>query len=195
MRPSRELIASVNTSAFLVTNQKDEPITSGLLVIQDQPRTEHISEMGTSHQHGFVKRYGLVRDDRHEAPPVMVPFRRSPARPFAVLQIPRHHGWLRGKVDRILVVWILGAPRLNLLPRQVIFSVPDVHLHDAVTDRFPEMKWPRSLVHLTSVVEQANVRQDCAQTVVGLGLIVLQDQGSLELGDRFKVLEVFRRTP
>jgi hypothetical protein len=74
MRPSRELIASVNTSAFLVTNQKDEPITSGLLVIQDQPRTEHISEMGTSHQHGFVKRYGLVRDDRHEAPPVMVPF-------------------------------------------------------------------------------------------------------------------------
>jgi hypothetical protein len=57
------------------------------------------------------------------------------------------------------------------------------------------MKWPRSLIHFTSVVEQANVRQDCAQTVVGLGLFVLQDQGSLELGDRFKVLEVFRRTP
>jgi hypothetical protein len=37
---------------------------------------------------GFVKRYGLVRDDRHEAPPVMVPFRRSPARPFPVLP---HH--------------------------------------------------------------------------------------------------------
>jgi hypothetical protein len=63
-------------------------VLSCLPVIQDQPRTEHISEMGTSRQHGFVKRYGLVRDDRHEAPPVMVPFRRSPARPFAVLP---HH--------------------------------------------------------------------------------------------------------
>jgi hypothetical protein len=48
-------------------------------LIQNQPRTEHISEM-VSRQHGFVKRYGLVRDDRPEAPPVMVPFRRSPAR-------------------------------------------------------------------------------------------------------------------
>jgi hypothetical protein len=43
-----------------------------------------ISGTATNRQHGFVKRYGLVRDDRHEAPPVMVPFRRSPARPFAV---------------------------------------------------------------------------------------------------------------
>ena len=47
-----------------------------------------LSDMPTNRQHGFVKRYGLVRDDRHEAPPVMVPFRRSPARPFAVLP---HH--------------------------------------------------------------------------------------------------------
>ena len=31
---------------------------------------------------------GSVRDDRHEAPPVMTPFRRNPARPFAVLP---HH--------------------------------------------------------------------------------------------------------
>src|SRR5882762_9333965 len=50
---------------------------------------DHIGRFKTtSRQHGFVKRYGLVRDDRHEAPPVMVPFRRSPARPFAVLP---HH--------------------------------------------------------------------------------------------------------
>src|SRR6476620_9268163 len=48
----------------------------------------HFSPTATSRQHGFVKRYGLVRDDRHEAPPIMVPFRRSPARPFAVLP---HH--------------------------------------------------------------------------------------------------------
>jgi hypothetical protein len=37
--------------------------------------------MGTSHQHGFVKRYGLVRDDRHEAPPVMVPRARPGEQP------------------------------------------------------------------------------------------------------------------
>jgi hypothetical protein len=44
----------------------------------------HSSEMPTSRQHGFVRHYGLVRDARHEALPVMVPFRRSPARPSAV---------------------------------------------------------------------------------------------------------------
>ena len=48
----------------------------------------HFSPTATSRRHGFVKRYGLVRDDRDEAPPVMAPFRRSPARPFAVLP---HH--------------------------------------------------------------------------------------------------------
>lgn len=31
-----------------------------------------------------IRHYGLVRDARHEALPVMVPFRRSPARPSAV---------------------------------------------------------------------------------------------------------------
>ena len=31
-----ELIGSVNTSAFVVTNQKDEPLTSGLLVIRPE---------------------------------------------------------------------------------------------------------------------------------------------------------------
>src|SRR5207253_3544956 len=51
-------------------------------------RTEHMYEMATSRLHGFVKRYGLVRDDRDEATPVMVPFRRSPARLFPVLP---HH--------------------------------------------------------------------------------------------------------
>jgi hypothetical protein len=49
---------------------------------------EHFFGLPTSRQHAFVKPYGLVRDDPHEAPPVMVPFRRSPARPFAVLP---HH--------------------------------------------------------------------------------------------------------
>ena len=39
-------------------------VLSCLPVIQDQLRTGHISEMGTSRQNGFVKRYGLVRDDR-----------------------------------------------------------------------------------------------------------------------------------
>lgn len=63
-------------------------VLSCLTVIRDQPRTEHISEMETSRQHGFVKRYGLVRDDRHEAPPVIEHFRRSLAKPFAVLP---HH--------------------------------------------------------------------------------------------------------
>jgi hypothetical protein len=47
-----------------------------------------LSATAISRQHGFVKRHRLVRDARHEAQPVMVPFRRSPAKPFPVL--PRH---------------------------------------------------------------------------------------------------------
>jgi hypothetical protein len=38
----------------------------------------------TGSQHRFVKRHGLVRDERDEATLVMLPFRRSPARPSAV---------------------------------------------------------------------------------------------------------------
>ncbi len=44
----------------------------------------HLSEMPTSRQHGFVRHYDLVRDARNEALPVIVPFRRRPARPSAV---------------------------------------------------------------------------------------------------------------
>src|SRR6202790_609179 len=51
---------------------------------------------------------------------------------FCLFPIPGHHGRLRSKVDRILVAWILGAPRLNLLARQVVFSIPYVDLHDTV---------------------------------------------------------------
>jgi len=39
------------------------------------------------------------------------------------------------------------------------------------------------------------MRQYRAQTIVGLRLVVLQGQGTLEFGDRFKVLEVLRRSP
>jgi hypothetical protein len=33
-----------------------------------------MSDMATMRQHGFVKRYGLVRDDRHEAHRLCCPF-------------------------------------------------------------------------------------------------------------------------
>src|SRR4029077_14319756 len=86
-------------------------------------------------------------------------------------QISSHQGQLNSKVDWILVRWILWAPSFDFLARQVVFPVPNVHLDNAVTIRFPRMKWPRSLIHFTGVLEQSDVSQDCAQTVVGLGLI------------------------
>ena len=39
------------------------------------------------------------------------------------------------------------------------------------------------------------MRQDGAETVVGMRQIVLQGEGALEFGNRFQVLEVFRRSP
>ena len=42
------------------------------------------------------------------------------------------------------------------------------------------MKGPSPLKHGTSVIEQSDVSEDGAETVVGVGLIVLQGQGPLE---------------
>ena len=101
----------------------------------------------------------------------------SSSRVFCFFQIPGHHGRLRGKVDWILVVWILGPPRFDLLARQVVFLIPNIHLHDAVANGFSGMKRPCPLVHFTSVIEQPDMCQNGAQTVVGMGQIVLQRQG------------------
>src|SRR5580704_6081949 len=57
------------------------------------------------------------------------------------------------------------------------------------------MKKPSPFVHFTSVIEQPDVRQYGAETVVGVGEIVLQGECALEVGDGFQVLEVFRRPP
>ena len=92
---------------------------------------------------------------------------------FCFFQISGHQRQLNSKVDWILVLWVLGAPSFDLLARGIVFLIPNVHLHDAVTNSFPGMKWPRPLIHFTGMLEQADMRQDGAQTVVGLGLIVL----------------------
>src|SRR5262249_6617594 len=109
--------------------------------------------------------------------------------------IPGHHGRLRRKEEHVYVVWILGSPRSNLFPRHVVFLVPQVDLHDALTDGFLGMKCSRPLEHFTSAVEKADVREDRAQTVVGLGLIVLKGERLLEFGNGLKVLEVVRWSP
>ena len=51
--------------------------------------------------------------------------------------------------------------------------IPDVHLHDAVTHSLLRMKGSSSLVHLASMIEQADVSQDRAQTIVGMRQIFL----------------------
>jgi len=57
------------------------------------------------------------------------------------------------------------------------------------------MKGASAFIHFTRVIEESDVREDCAEAVVGLGKIVLEGEGALEFGDSFKVLEIFRRTP
>src|SRR6516165_11489314 len=79
-------------------------------------------EMATSRQHGFVKRYGLVRDDRHEAPPVMVPFRRSPARPFCCPASPsarRTASW-KSLNEYRTIAGAVSAPFDNMVRRSLV---------------------------------------------------------------------------
>ncbi len=54
-------------------------------------------------------------------------FRQEPQRfiqqNFRLFPIPRHHGWLRSKIVRIVVAWVLGSG-LDLFPRQRVLSTP-----------------------------------------------------------------------
>src|SRR4051812_24926599 len=57
------------------------------------------------------------------------------------------------------------------------------------------MKCASSLVHLASVLQQSNVRQDRAKPVVGMRLIVLQRKSALEFSNCLQVLEISRWSP
>ncbi len=57
------------------------------------------------------------------------------------------------------------------------------------------MERPSSFVHFASVIEQPDMCQDGAQTVVSMRQIVLQRERAFEVGNRFHMLEVFRWSP
>src|SRR5437016_799275 len=68
-------------------------------------------------------------------------------------------------------------------------------LYDAGTHRFLGMEGPPSFVHLASVIEESDMRQDSAEAVVSMRQIVLQGDGTLEFCNRFQMLKVFRWSP
>jgi hypothetical protein len=72
---------------------------------------------------------------------------------------------------------------------------PDINLDDAVTDGLFRMERARSFIHCARVIEQADVRQDSAQTVIGVRQIVLESDSAFEFGDGFEVLEILGRSP
>jgi hypothetical protein len=110
-------------------------------------------------------------------------FRQEPQRfteqNFRLFPIPRHHGWLRSKIVRILVAWVLGSPRLDLFLRQIELSTPDVDQNDAVTDLPPGIKGSSSLIHSTSVIKHSDVRQNRCQAVVSMRQVILQRSARL----------------
>jgi hypothetical protein len=57
------------------------------------------------------------------------------------------------------------------------------------------MKGAAAFIHFPGVIEKADVGEDGAEAVVGLGKIVLEGESTLEFGDSFEVLEIFGGTP
>src|SRR5579863_8241944 len=114
---------------------------------------------------------------------------------FRLFPIADHHGRLWSKIDCILVAWALGSPSADLFYSQVELSVPDIYLDNTVIDSVFRLERPSSLVHFPCTIQQADMRQDRAQTVVSMRQILLQPDGSPQFGDCIEVLEVLRRTP
>src|SRR5438270_2169679 len=68
-------------------------------------------------------------------------------------------------------------------------------LHDAGTYRLSRLKRPSTLEHFPRMIEQADVREDRTEAVVGVRKIVLQRNCALEVGYSFQVLEIPGRSP
>jgi hypothetical protein len=84
-----------------------------------------------------------------------------------------HHCRQRSKIERIFVAGNFGAPLANAFAGPIVGATPDVHLHNAVAHSLLRMEGSSALIHLTSMIELANVSQDCAQTIVGMTQILL----------------------
>jgi hypothetical protein len=109
---------------------------------------------------------------------------------FRLFPIPRHHGWLRSKIVRILVAWVLGSPRLDLFPRQIELSTPDIDLNDALTDLPPGIKGSSSLIHSTSVIKHSDVRQNRSQSGCKHEAGYSAEECPPQFCNRFKMLKV-----
>src|SRR5262249_22820215 len=96
---------------------------------------------------------------------------------------------------RVLVAGALCPPKLNLLARQIVFLTPHVDLHDAWTNRLLRLKRPSSFEHLTCMIKQPDVCQDCAKAIVSMRQVVLQSQSALEVCNRLQMLKILRRPP
>src|SRR5262249_62955 len=60
---------------------------------------------------------------------------------------------LRRKVSRIFVRGILGLPKGNLFAGQVVVSIPNVNLNDAMANAFARVEGSATVVHGTSMIE------------------------------------------
>src|SRR5580704_7889812 len=109
--------------------------------------------------------------------------------------VPSHHGGEGSKIKRVLVARTLCPPDFNLVARQIIFLAPDIYLNDARAHSLPGLKRPSPFKHRARMIEQSDMCEDAAETVVGMRQIVLQGQSPLEIGNRLQMLEVLRRSP
>src|SRR3954452_4791356 len=106
-----------------------------------------------------------------------------------------HHRGIRSEVEGIFIARTFGTPDFKVLARKIPFLSPDINLHDTGADCFLRLKGTSALEHFAGMLEQSDVRQDCAQTVVRMRQIRLQGNRSLQFANRFQMLEVLRRTP
>ena len=87
---------------------------------------------------------------------------------FCALIIAHEHGGLRREVDGVFVGGIFGTPKSDLTASEIVFALPHVRLHDAVADGFAWIEGTAALVHREGVIEQTDVREDGAETIVSV---------------------------
>src|ERR1051326_6535219 len=97
---------------------------------------------------------------------------------FRFIPVASHHGRLWRKVDGIFVAGTISAPRLNFFTRQIIFAAPNINLKNAVADGFFRLEGTPSVIHFSSMIEQANVGENCSQSVISMREITDWEQFS-----------------
>lgn len=100
-----------------------------------------------------------------------------------------------GEVVGIFVGGTLRSPLLDFFKCGGVLEIPEINLRDAGADGFLRVESAAAFVDGASGIQQTDVCEDGAETIVGVREMGFEVNGTFEFFDSGEVLEVFGRAP